>query len=89
MEAPENLGSSLKSIISRYGEMKKSPLDLIDAEGEAASFSKVDEALQSIGISIKTSSNQMRDFDDVILELSSKWASLDRNTQRYWNCLVA
>lgn len=89
MEAPENLGSSLKSLISRYGEIKKSPIDIIDAEGEVASFSKVDDALKSVGIHIKNTSNQMRNFDDVILELSSKWDTLDRNTQRYWNCLVA
>lgn len=89
MQLPQGASSLANLMEHTDGEMKKSPLDLIDAEGEAASFSKVDEALQSIGISIKNSSNQMRDFDDVILELSSKWDTLDRNTQRYWNCLVA
>jgi len=44
-ESAENIGSALKSIISRYGEMKSDPSKLIDSEGEALSFNKVDTAL--------------------------------------------
>lgn len=82
-ESAENIGSAMKSIISRYGEMKASPNDLIDVEGETVSYNKVDTALQSIGISLKDAKGQFRDFDDVIMELSGKWNTLDTNTQRY------
>jgi len=44
-ESAENIGSALKSIISRYGEMKSDPSKLIDSEGEALSLNKVDKAL--------------------------------------------
>jgi len=51
-ETANNIGSALKSIASRYGELTKDPMKLIDEEGEAVSFNKVDEALQSVGISL-------------------------------------
>jgi len=86
-ESAQNLGSALKSIISRYGEMKTGLT--IDSEGEAIDYNKVDTALQSVGISIKDAQGQFRDFDDVIFELSKKWDSLDKNTQRYIATIMA
>ena len=53
-ESSTNIGSALKSIASRYGEMKSDPAKLIDSEGQAMSFNKVDTALQSVGISMRT-----------------------------------
>lgn len=65
------------------GELTTSPTALVDSEGEEMSFNKVDKALQSVGISMKDANGQFRDFDDVILDLSKKWQTLDKNTQRY------
>ena len=86
-ESAQNLGSALKSIISRYGEMKVGMT--VDSEGEAIDYNKVDTALKSIGISIKDAQGQFRDFDDVIFELSEKWDTLDKNTQRYIATIMA
>ena len=86
-ESAQNLGSALKSIISRYGEMKVGLT--IDSEGEEIDYNKVDTALKSVGISIKDAQGQFRDFDDVIFELSKKWDSLDKNTQRYIATIMA
>jgi TP901 family phage tail tape measure protein len=44
-ESATNIGSAMKSIGSRYGELTKDPSKLIDSEGEAMSFNKVDAAL--------------------------------------------
>ena len=88
-ESAQNIGSALKSIISRYGEMKASPEKLLNVEGEEVAFNKVDTALSSIGISIKDASGQFRDFDDVIMELAKRWDSLDNNTQRYIATIMA
>ena len=85
-ESAENIGSALKSIISRYGELKTSPDQLVDS---AMSFNKVETALQSVGITMHDVNGQFRDFDDVILELSSKWDTLDTNTQRYIATVMA
>jgi hypothetical protein len=43
-ESPENIGSAMKSIISRYGELKENKTG-IDEEGEEYSLNKVDTAL--------------------------------------------
>ena len=88
-EGAQNIGSALKSIISRYGEMKASPETLLNIDGEDVSFNKVDTALKSVGISIKDASGQFRNFDDVIMELSKKWDTLDNNTQRYIATVMA
>lgn len=82
-ESATNIGSALKSIAARYGEMKKDPMTLIDGDGEAIAFNKVDAALQSVGISMKTADGQFREFTDVIIELSEKWNTLESTQQRY------
>ena len=82
-ESATNIGSAMKSIASRYGELTKDPQKLLDSEGEAMSFNKVDAALQSVGISMQTTDHQFRDFTDVIVELSEKWDTLDSTQQRY------
>lgn len=82
-ESANNIGSALKSISSRYGELTKDPTQLIDSEGEAMSFNKVDEALQSVGISLQTTDHQFRNFYDVIVELGDKWNELTSAQQRY------
>ena len=87
-ESATNIGTALKSIISRYGEMKES-ISGTDAEGEEFSLNKVDKALQSIGISIHDAAGQFRDFDDVVLELAQAWDGIDKNTQRYIATVMA
>ena len=82
-ESANNIGSAMKSIASRYGELTKDPQKLFDAEGEAMSFNKVDAALKSVGISIQTTEHQFRDFTDVIMELAEVWDTLDSAQQRY------
>ena len=82
-ESATNIGSAMKSIASRYGELTKDPTTLLDAEGEAMSFNKVDAALQSVGISMKTVDGQFREFTDVIVELGERWNELDSTQQRY------
>ena len=88
-ESASNIGSALKSIISRYGEMTSNPKQLIDSEGEEMSLNKVDRALQSVGITLQDTQGQFRNFDDVIMELASVWDSLDNNTQRYIATVMA
>ena len=82
-ESATNIGSAMKSIASRYGELTKDPTKLVDEEGEAMAFNKVDAALQSVGISMRTVDGQFREFTDVIVELGEKWDQLDSVQQRY------
>ena len=85
-EAPENLGTALKTIIARFGEVKQE----VDGEMiELADINRVDTALKSVGISLLDSAGQIRDLDKVFMELSSQWDGLDRNTQRYIATIAA
>ena len=63
--------------------MKANPTEILSLDGEEASLNKVDKALATIGISLKDTSGQFRDLDEVIFELADKWDGLDRNTQRW------
>ena len=82
-ESASNIGSAMKSIASRYGELTKNPAGFQDLEGEEYSFNKVDQALQSVGISMKDTNGQFRSFTEVILELSDVWNDLTSVQQRY------
>lgn len=88
-ESANNIGSSLKSLASRYGEMTTNPQALVDSEGEELSLNRVDAALKTVGITIQDANHQFRDFDDVIFELAEKWNTLDRNSQRYISTIMA
>ena len=82
-ESASVIGSSLKSLSARYGSIKTDPSALVDAEGQEISLNKIDKALKSIGVSIKDANGQLRDMDDVVLELGEKWSTLNRNEQRF------
>ena len=88
-ESATNIGTALKSVISRYGEMTSDPSKTVDSEGEEISLNRVDKALQTVGITIHDTAGQFRDFDDVMLELMEKWDSLDSLSQRYIATLMA
>ena len=88
-EAPENLGTAMKTVVARFQEMKKA-VGEIEVEGEVVDVNKVETALRSVGISLRDElTGQFRDLDDVFLELSSIWDTLDRNTQRYVATIAA
>lgn len=84
-EAPENLGTAMKTIIARFQELKKAPSEIVsEIDGEAVNVNKIDAALKSIGVSLMDNvTGQFRELDDVFLEISEKWDGLDKNTQRY------
>ena len=88
-ESPENLGTALKSIIARFQELKTNVAGTAESAFDDLDYNKVDTALKSVGISIKDSTGQFRDLDEVFLELSGKFQSLDRNTQRYISTIAA
>ena len=88
-ESAENIGTSLKTIIARFTELKENVAGTSDSEFEDLDYNKVDKALKSVGISLKDTTGQFRDLDQVFLELSKKWGTLDRNTQRYVATIAA
>lgn len=73
----------MKTVIARFTELKENIAGTADSAFEDLDYNKVDIALKSVGVSLKDTNGQFRDLDDVFLELSGKWNSLDRNAQRY------
>ena len=89
-EAPENIGTAMKTIIARFQELKTAVGDSVEIDGELVDVNKVDTALKSVGVQLRDNlTGQFRDLDDVFLELASKWDTLDRNTQRYVATIAA
>lgn len=79
----------MKTIIARFTELKENVVGTADSEFEDLDYNKVDTALKSVGVSLKDTNGQFRDLDDVFLELSEKWNTLDRNSQRYIATIAA
>ena len=89
-EAPENIGTAMKSIVARFEELKKNPLALtVDVDGEEVVANKVEAAIALAGVKLRDAGGQFRDLDDVFLELAKSWDGLDRNTQRYIATIAA
>lgn len=86
-EAPETIGTALKTIIARFAEVKslytKGQLSGTDEEGETIDVNKVQTALRSAGISMNAFLKGEEGLDQVLLRLSSRWNDLDVLTQRY------
>lgn len=64
---PSEIGNSLKSIYSRYANIKLGNLD-----DEGKSINDTEKALGRIGIKIRDTKDQFRDFDDVLKEFMQK-----------------
>ena len=90
-EAPENIGTAMKSIVARFEELKKNPLSLtVEVEGEEVVANKVESAIALAGVALRdAATGQFRDLDNVFLELAKAWGTLDRNTQRYIATIAA
>lgn len=86
-EAPETAGTAMKTIIARFTEVKElfdqGQLMGEDSEGQEININKIDEALKTVGISLKDFLTGAKGLDDILLELAGKWDSLDLATQRY------
>lgn len=88
-EAPETAGTAVKTVIARFQELKKAPDEIGEVDGEIVDANKIEAALRSVGVSLRDSTGQFRALDDVFLELSERWQTMDTNTQRYIATIAA
>ena len=76
-EAPETMGTALKTIIARmrelsdYGETLEGDTDLNNVESQ----------LSYVGIALRNASGELRSTEDVLDELGRKWDTLNTNQQ--------
>lgn len=76
-EAPETIGTALKTVISRMRELTdygKTLEDNIDVN-------RVEKALGNIGVELRDESGQFRDLESVLTEVGKKWDTLNKNQQ--------
>lgn len=83
-EAPENIGTSLKTIFSRMQQIKTG-----NNTEDSTDVNAVETALKSVGVQLRNTEGQLRDLEEIFDELGPKWNSLDRNTQAYLGTIIA
>lgn len=75
----ETIGNSFKSIIARFTQLRTSA----EALEDGVDANKVETALKTAGVALRDANGEFRDLGEVLMELSSKWDTLDSNTQKY------
>ena len=88
-ESAETAGTAMKTVIARFTELKKDPAEIGEVDGEIVDANKIETALRTIGVSLRDTSGQFRELDEVFLDISAKWNTLDTNTQRYIATMAA
>lgn len=76
-----SVGNAFRTILARYGNVKATAFtslvgDSDDVDDTNKSINDTEKVLGAIGIKIRSSSSDMRDFDDVMDELADKWVTL-------------
>lgn len=76
-EAPETIGTALKTVISRMRELSDYGKTLEDN----VDVNRVAKALGYVGIELMDQEGQFRDLEDVLTEVGQKWETLTVNQQ--------
>lgn len=76
-EAPETIGTALKTVISRMRELT----DLGKTLDDGMDVNRVDKALGQIGIRLMGTNGQFRDMQDVLTDVGMAWGTLNTNQQ--------
>ena len=82
-ESADSIGTALKTVLARFNELTKDPLEIGEVDGEIVDANKVEKALRSVGIALRDTNGQFRDADQVLLEVAQKWDSMSVMQQRY------
>ena len=74
-------GNAIKTMLSRYGNVKAgiySGMNITGDQNETTeSLNDIDKVLKKLGISLRSSNLEFRDFDDVLDDIAAKWETLD------------
>lgn len=76
-QSAEMAGTAVRSILSRYGNVKAGSFVSMMTEGEdLEKINDIEKVLGVLGISIRNSKMEMRDMGEVLDELAKKWNTL-------------
>ena len=70
-----SIGESFKTIFTRMADIKAGKLELIDEDGTSESLSDVETVLNNVGIKLRESNNEFRNFGDVLDDVAAAWDS--------------
>lgn len=76
-EAPETIGTALKTVISRMRELTDYDVTLEDG----TDVNRVEKALNNVNVALRDENGEFRDLEEVLTELGSKWSTLNKNQQ--------
>ena len=78
---PSSVGQSLRTMIARFGNVKAGAYSSmnIDSDNEDATsnINDIEKVLKKLGISVRSSNLEFRDFDDVLGDIAGKWDTID------------
>lgn len=75
-QAPETVGTAFKTIFARV-----QGLQLGETLEDGTNLNKYSTALAKVGIDIFDQANQLKDMDEIIYEMGSKWETLNKAQQ--------
>lgn len=70
-----SVGNAFKTIFTRMSDIKDGKLELIDEDGTVETLSNVETVLNNVGIKLRESNNEFRNFGDVLDEVAASWHS--------------
>ena len=76
-EAPETMGTALKTIIARMRELG----DYGETLDDGMDINNVESQLSYVGIALRDTSGELRSTEEVLDELGKKWDTLSKNQQ--------
>jgi TP901 family phage tail tape measure protein len=76
-EAPETMGTALKTIIARMRELG----DYGETLEDGTDINNVESQLSYVGIALRDQQGELRSTEDVLDELGKKWDTLNKNQQ--------
>lgn len=76
-EAPETIGTALKTVIARMRELS----DYGETLGGDTDINNVESQLAYVGIALRDNNGELRSTQDVLDELGKKWDTLNSNQQ--------
>jgi TP901 family phage tail tape measure protein len=76
-EAPETIGTALKTVIARMRELT----DLGKTFEDGMDINRVEIALRQVGVALRDSSGQFRDMEQVLTDVGMRFDSLNANQQ--------
>ncbi len=86
-QSGSSVGTALKTILSRYSNVKASAynslnLDSTGVDASDNSLNDVEKVLNKLGVSMRDTNLEFRDFDDVLDDIADKWGTLDNVSKK-------